>query len=107
MNSANVWRSQLASDTITVTPLAREVASVILAARLPAPLRLLGPAHRLATTRILPTRLRAEYGLRWSPLHEAALPVAASAVRYGTTPLLAVAARIRPPAYSGAAAATT
>jgi uncharacterized protein (DUF2236 family) len=101
------WRTQLTSDTIGVTPLAREVASVILAARLPAPLRLLGPAHRLATARILPTRLRAEYGLRWSPLHEAALPVAASAVRYGTTPLLAVAARIRPPAYSSAAPATT
>lgn len=100
------WRAQLASDAISVTPLAREVASVILAARLPAPLRLLGPAHRLATARILPTRLRAEYGLRWSPLHEAALPVAASAVRYGTTPLLTVAARIRPPAQLATRGAT-
>ncbi len=92
------WRAQIASDAIVVTPPAREVASVILAARLPAPLRILGPAHRLAAARILPARLRHDYGLRWSPLHEAALPIAGNAVRYGTTPLLTVAARVRPPA---------
>ena len=91
------FQAQLAGHAITVTPLAHEVASVILAAPLPAPLRMLAPAHRLATTRILPPRLRNEYKLRWTPLHELALPLAAHTVRYGTRPILAVAARIRPP----------
>jgi uncharacterized protein (DUF2236 family) len=86
--------AQIASSTIAVTPPARAVASVILASPLPAPLRLLVPAHRLATARILPERLRDEYGLRWSALHELALPLAGRTVRYGTEPLLAVAARV-------------
>jgi len=87
----------LASGTITVTPPAREVASVILASPLPAPLRLLAPAHRLATARILPERLRREYGLRWNGLGELALPLAGRVVRYGSIPVLTVAARLRPP----------
>ena len=88
---------QVKSETITVTAPAREVASVILATPLPAPLRLLAPAHRLATARILPARLRREYGLHWSGLHELALPLAGQAVRYGTTPVLRAAARLHPP----------
>jgi uncharacterized protein (DUF2236 family) len=87
--------AQLASRTITVTAPAREVASVIVAAPLPLPLRILVPAHRLATTKILPPRLRDEYELRWTALHELALPFAARTLRYGTRPVLAVAARIR------------
>jgi uncharacterized protein (DUF2236 family) len=90
--------AQIASDTITVTPPGREVASVILASPLPAPLRVLVPAHRLATTRILPARLRHEYGLRWTTLHELALPLAGQALRYGSAPALAIARRIKPPA---------
>lgn len=90
------FRGELQGDTITVTAPAREVAAVILATPLPAPMRLLVPAHRLATARILPARLRREYGLRWTGLHELALPLAGGAVRYGTTPVLRVAARIRP-----------
>jgi uncharacterized protein (DUF2236 family) len=92
------FRSQLESDWITVTPPAREVASVILATPLPTPLRVLAPAHRLATTRILPARLRREYDLRWTLLHQLALPFAGHTVHYGTLPALAVARRIRPPA---------
>jgi uncharacterized protein (DUF2236 family) len=88
------WDSQLQSDTITVTPPARAVAEVILAAQLPVPLRLLAPAHRLATTRILPTRLREEYDLRWTPLHGLALPLAGAGVRYGTAPILSMAERL-------------
>jgi uncharacterized protein (DUF2236 family) len=91
------FRRQLESETITVTAPGREVASVILATPLPAPLRLLAPAHRLATARILPSRLRREYGLQWSGLHELALPLAGRAVRYGTTPVLRAAARLHPP----------
>ncbi|HKT43625.1 MAG TPA: oxygenase MpaB family protein [Gaiellaceae bacterium] len=91
------FRSELRGDTVTVTPPARDVAAVILATPVPGPMRLLVPAHRLATARLLPHRLRREYGLNWSGLHELALPLAGAAVRYGTTPVLRVAARIRPP----------
>lgn len=91
------FQAQLAGEAIIVTPPAREVASVILATPLPAPLRVLAPAHRLATTRILPPRLRHEYNLNWTALHQLALPLAAHTFRYGTLPALAVAARIRPP----------
>jgi uncharacterized protein (DUF2236 family) len=88
------WDSQLRSDTITVTQPARTVAEVILAAPLPVPFRLLAPAHRLATTHILPLRLREEYELRWTPLHELALPLASASVRYGTAPILSVVERL-------------
>src|SRR5437763_13566064 len=87
------WDSQLCSETITVTQPARRVAEVILAAPLPVPLRLLAPAHRLATARLLPPRLRAEYALRWTPLHDLALPLAGATVRYGPAPILSVAER--------------
>jgi uncharacterized protein (DUF2236 family) len=87
--------AQICSDAITVTEPAREVARVIFAAPLPAPLRLLAPAHRLATASILPARLRAEYGLRWTRLHERALPLAGATVRFGTAPVLTAASRIR------------
>jgi len=89
--------AELAGETITVTDPARRVASVIMATPVPPPMRVLVPAHRLATARLLPSRLRGEYGLRWSGLHEAALPLAGRAVRYGTAPVLSVAARLRLP----------
>ncbi|MGN6379112.1 MAG: oxygenase MpaB family protein [Gaiellales bacterium] len=80
---------------ITVTEPARAVARVIVAADLPQPVRLLVPAHRLACARLLPARLRREYGLRWPPLHARALPVAALGLRVGTAPVLRAAARLR------------
>jgi uncharacterized protein (DUF2236 family) len=89
------FHSQIASDTITVTPPAREVASVILATPLPTLLRVIAPAHRLATTRILPSRLRREYELPWTALHQLALPFAGHTVRYGSIPALAIARRLR------------
>jgi len=89
------FEAQVRSDAITVTEPAREVAEVILAARLPPPLRLLVPAHRLASACILPEKLRAEYGLRWTNLHERALPFAGATVRYGTAPILTAAGRLR------------
>jgi uncharacterized protein (DUF2236 family) len=92
------FRAQLAGETITVTAPAREVATVILATPLPAPMRILAPAHRLATAAILPARLRAEYGLAWTTLHQLALPLAGHSVRYGSRPILALASHIRPPA---------
>ena len=87
--------AHLESDTIIVTGPAQKVADIILAAPLPTPLRLLAPAHRLATARILPAKLRHQYGLRWTPLHELALPLAGATVRYGTAPILAAARRSR------------
>ena len=89
------FEAQVRSYTITVTPPALQIAAVILAAPLPAPLRLLAPAHRLATSRILPAKLRRQYGLRWTPLHDLALPLAGATVRYGSAPILSAAGRVR------------
>jgi uncharacterized protein (DUF2236 family) len=91
------FAAQLAGETITVTAPAKEVASVILEAPLPAVMRVLVPAHRLATAGLLPPRLREEYELRWSPFHALALPLAAQAVRLATTPVLLAASRMAPP----------
>jgi uncharacterized protein (DUF2236 family) len=91
------YRAQLAGPILTVTAPAQLIARVILATPLPAPLRVLAPAHRLSTARLLPPRLRHEYGLRWTPLHELALPIAGRTVRYGTASALTLAARLRPP----------
>ena len=88
--------AQIAGPRITVTPLGREIAAVILEAPLNAPLRLFAPAHRLATAGQLPPRLRSEYGLRWTPLHELALPLAAESVKLLTKPVLHAASRIAP-----------
>jgi uncharacterized protein (DUF2236 family) len=54
------------------------------------------PAHRLATAGLLPPRLRQEDGLRWTPLHELALPFAARSVRAAATPVLFAAGRLAP-----------
>jgi len=91
------FSAQIDGDTITVTPPARAVAEVIVEARVPAPMRVLVPAHRLATAGLLPERLRREYGLRWSALHELALPLAARSVRLTATPVLFAAGRLLSP----------
>ena len=91
------FSAQIAGDTITVTPPARAVAEVIVEARLPTPMRVLVPAHRLATAGLLPERLRREYGLRWSALHELALPLAARSMRLTATPVLLAAGRLMSP----------
>jgi len=91
------FAAQLASATITVTPPARAIATVILEAPLPAPLRLFAPAHRLATASQLPPRLRDEYGLRWTSVHELLLPLATQSVKLTTKPVLYAASRLAPP----------
>ena len=91
------FRAQVAGPHITVTEPARAVARVVVEADLPQPVRLLVPAHRLACAGLLPARLRREYGLRWTPLHERALPVAAVGLRYGTAPVLRAARHMRQP----------
>jgi uncharacterized protein (DUF2236 family) len=89
------FHAQLESDTIVVTPIAREIATVILDAPLPAPLRMFAPAHRLATAAQLPPRLRHLYGLRWTALDAAALPVAARSLKLTATPLMLAATHLR------------
>jgi uncharacterized protein (DUF2236 family) len=89
--------AQLAGPEICVTAPAREVATVILEAPLPAPLRVLVPAHRLATAGLLPPRLREEYGLRWSRAHALPLALAAHSLRVLAVPLLRTAGRVSPP----------
>src|SRR2546427_864439 len=90
------FSAQIAGETIAVTAPAKEVAAVILEARLPAPMRVFVPAHRLSTAGLLPPRLREQYGLRWSTLHELALQLAARSMRITATPLLAAASRLTP-----------
>lgn len=60
-------------------------------------MRLLAPAHSLATRAQLPPRLRAEYGLAWNSLNHPLLTIAAQTVRLGSLPALRVAGRLRPP----------
>jgi uncharacterized protein (DUF2236 family) len=90
------FAAQITGETIAVTAPAKEVATVILEARLPAPLRVFVPAHRLSTAGLLPPRLRDQYGLRWSTFHELALQLAARSVRITATPVLAAASRLTP-----------
>jgi uncharacterized protein (DUF2236 family) len=90
------FEAQIAGKTITVTEPAKHVAAVIVEAALPAPMRLLVPAHRLSTAGLLPPRLREEYGLRWGPLHELSLPIAAGAVKLAATPVLIASSRLAP-----------
>jgi uncharacterized protein (DUF2236 family) len=87
-------RERLASSEICVTAPARDVAKVILEAPLPAPLRLIAPAHRLATAALLPRGLREEYGLDWSRAHAMRLKVAAPSLRVLAVPLFRLAARV-------------
>ncbi|HZO96993.1 MAG TPA: oxygenase MpaB family protein [Gaiellaceae bacterium] len=91
------FRGQIESETIQVTRPAREIAAVILAAPLPIVLQPLRPAHRLATAAQLPARLRAGYGLGWTPAHALTLRVLAQTVKITASPMLRAAACLRPP----------
>jgi uncharacterized protein (DUF2236 family) len=89
---------RLAGPEICVTQPARDVAKVILrASTLPVPLRLITPAHRLATAALLPPRLREEYGLGWSAARAVALRGGAHSIRVAAAPLLLVSARVAAP----------
>lgn len=95
------FSAQIEGDTIAVTAPARAIASVILRARLPAPMRMLAPAHRLATAAQLPPRLRREYGLNWTTQRAPLLAMAGHSVRLGSWPMLRIAGRIRAPLAAG------
>jgi uncharacterized protein (DUF2236 family) len=95
------FSTQLDGHRITVTEPAREVARVILKSPLRGPLRIVTPAHRLATTEQLPPRLRQEYGLRLTPLHRPLLAAAGGSLRIGSRPLLRVAGHVPPTVLRG------
>jgi uncharacterized protein (DUF2236 family) len=90
--------AQIDEGPITVTAPARSIAEVILAAPLPAPMRVLVPAHRLATAGALPASVREQYGLRFTRRHRVALHVAARAVRVTAAPATIAASHLRLPA---------
>jgi uncharacterized protein (DUF2236 family) len=94
--------AQLAGQTICVTAPARDVAAVILEAPLPAPLRPLVPAHRLATAALLPASIRSQYGLPWNRQRAVALGVFVPSLRLSAVPLFKAAGHVRllPPAYA-------
>src|SRR5919201_4755847 len=88
--------AELAGGNLCIGRGARDVAAVILRARMPAPLLPVVPAHRLSTACILPPRLRREHGLSWTPGHAAALAVSARSLRLLVSPLFAAASHIAP-----------
>jgi uncharacterized protein (DUF2236 family) len=87
----------IAGPVIAVTQPAREIAEVILDAPLPALMRFITPAHRMATGAHLPARLREEYGLSQGRRTRVMLPLAARSLRLTAWPLLSAATRISPP----------
>ena len=97
--------AMLASRVIAVTEPAREIAAVVLRAPLPSPLRVLRPAHRLATAGLLPAPLRGEYGLPWSDTRAAALPLAARLLLAASNPLFVAARWVSPPGGGAGASA--
>ena len=90
--------AQIAGPIVEVTPPAREIAAVILDAPLPALMRFITPAHRMATGAHLPARLRDEYGLSQSRRNTLILPLAARSIKLTAWPLLHAATRLSPPA---------
>ena len=91
------FAAQIGSETITVTEPARAIAARSCARRSPGPMRMLRPAHRLATISQLPPRIREEYGLRLTTVQRPLVGVAGHSMRLGAWPVLRVASRIRPP----------
>jgi uncharacterized protein (DUF2236 family) len=87
-------RARLAGPEICVTAPAQKVAAVILEAPVPRPLRLLVPAHRLATAALLPAKVREGYGLSWSRAHAMQLALAAPSLRILAVPLFHLAGRV-------------
>jgi uncharacterized protein (DUF2236 family) len=90
------FSAQIDGAVITVTEPARQIARAIYRSPLRGPMRVVTPAHRLATTAQLPPRLRQEYDLRLAPLHGPLLSAAGHSMRLGSRPLLRVASHIRP-----------
>jgi uncharacterized protein (DUF2236 family) len=91
------FEARMASPVIAVTQPASEIAEVILEAPLPAPMRFITPAHRMATGAHLPPRLREEYGLSQGRRTRLVLPLAARSLKLTAWPLLSAARHFSPP----------
>jgi uncharacterized protein (DUF2236 family) len=89
--------AMLASERIAVGPTARALARALLAPLGPPPLRPLETLLQLPIVALLPPRLRAAYGLRWSP-RRARLLAAWAAMHRRCHPWLPAAARRWPQA---------
>jgi uncharacterized protein (DUF2236 family) len=96
------FAARVRSPVLTVTEPARQIARTILRPPLPAPMRLLAPAHRAVTAAQLPRRLRLEYGLRTT--RDPLVDVAGRSVKLASWPVLRAAARLRPEAAIAASA---
>jgi uncharacterized protein (DUF2236 family) len=90
------FAAQVGGEAIAVTEPARAIARAVLHADLPQPLRLITPAHRLATTALLPPRVRDAYGLELTPLRRPLVTPTGRALRLGARPALRLASHLRP-----------
>jgi uncharacterized protein (DUF2236 family) len=81
-------RERLASDEITVTETAREIAATVVAPPLPIPLRPAMRALALVTVGMLPPRLRAGYGFPWDGARAALVGASRRWTRHVLMPLL-------------------
>jgi uncharacterized protein (DUF2236 family) len=90
------FTAQIESATITVTEPARAVAAAVLRPPLPGLVRMVTPAHRLATTALLPPRIAREYGLELTAVRRPLVGVAGHSLRFGAWPVLRIASHLRP-----------
>jgi uncharacterized protein (DUF2236 family) len=91
----------LASDDLSVTDTAREIAHTVLHPPLPLPLRPAMEVVSLVTASLLPPRLRRDYGLSWDPVRAALLIGSREWVRRIAMPLLPARLRRVPEARRG------
>jgi uncharacterized protein (DUF2236 family) len=90
------FSAQLDGATITVTQPARDVAAAVMRPPLPGLVRMVAPAHRLATVALLPPRIREEYGFALTSAQRPLVAAAGRSLRWGAWPVLRIAARVRP-----------
>jgi len=81
-------RERLASDRISVTETALQIAATVLDPPLPLPLRPAMKALALVTVAMLPPRLRADYGFHWSRSRAALVGASRRWTRHVLMPLL-------------------
>ena len=90
------FAAQIDGATITVTQPARDVAAAVMRPPLPGLVRMVAPAHRLATVALLPPRIRDEYGFALTSAQRPLVAAAGRSLRWGAWPVLRIAARVRP-----------
>jgi uncharacterized protein (DUF2236 family) len=90
------FAAQIEGEAISVTAPAREIAAAVMRPPLPGLMRMLTPAHRLATTALLPQRIQREYGLELTTAQRPLVAAAGHSLRFGAWPVLRIASHIRP-----------